>query len=246
MKSTEAEVNNAVQRFLNNEFRSLRHCEEKTGVCRQTISARLAGRKPHNIAHSDNQKLSPELEKELVEWIILEDRAGNAPGYARVRAMAEEMLEAVGKKGEDAILGNKWHTNFISRHDTQIGAVFARKVDAARINGATTDVINEWFDRYEEIVHEHKITPANEWNMDESGLEIGDFGREKVLMELTDLSRETIVKKPLHERWNTIIECVSANGAKITPLVIFTGKNVWSIWIPHRKDSNNSDDSMKD
>ena len=140
--------------------------------------------------------------------------------------MTEEMLAAVGVTGSDAILSEKWHINFINRHDTQIGAVFARKVDSARINGATTDVINEWFDRYEEIVHEHKITPANEWNMNESDLEIGDFGREKVLMKLTDLSREMIIKKPLHERWNTIIKYVSAFGAKITPLVIFTEKNV--------------------
>ena len=78
-----------------------------------------------------------------MEWIILEDRAGNTPGYARARVIAEEMLAAVGVTGSDAILGEKWHINFINRHDTQIGAVFARKVDSARINGATTDVINE-------------------------------------------------------------------------------------------------------
>jgi hypothetical protein len=188
MKSTEAQVNDAIHRYLNNEFRSLRHCEEKTGVCRQTISGRLAGQKPHNIAHSEHQKLTPELEIELVEWVILEDRAGNAPGYARLRAMAEEMLAAVGKVGEDTILGNKWHINFINRYHTQIGAVFARKVEAERINGATSDVINDWFNRYDEIVREHKIPPSNQWNMDESSLEIGDSGREKVLMKLIDLS----------------------------------------------------------
>jgi Tc5 transposase DNA-binding domain len=242
MISSEAEITDALRRFSNGDFRSLRHCSEITGVNRQTLSARLAGGKSQQAAQEIRQKLSPELEKELVEWIILEDRAGNAPGYARVRAMAEEMLAAVGRTGNDAILGEKWHINFIHRHDTQIGAVFARKVDAARINGATKDVINEWFDRYDQIVAEHKITPSNEWNMDESGLEIGDFGREKVLMELTDLSRETIVKKPLHERWNTTIECVSASGSKIAPLVIFTGKNVWTTWIPHQPDPN----SMRD
>ena len=72
--------------------------------------------------------------------------------------------------------------------------------------------------------------------MDESGLKIDDFRWEKILIELTNLSRETIIKKPLHKRWNTTIECVSAFGAKITPLVIFTGKNVWSTWIPHQAD----------
>ena len=161
MKSTEAEVNDAIRRYLNNEFRSLRHYGEKTGVCRQTISGRLAGRKPSNIAHSEDQKLTSELEKELVEWIILENRAGNAPGYARVRAIAEEMLIAVGKIGEDTILGNKWHINFINRHYTQIGAVFARKVKATRVNEASKSVIKEWFERYDKIILEHRIPPSN-------------------------------------------------------------------------------------
>ena len=69
--------------------------------------------------------------------------------------------------------------------------------------------------------------------MDESGLEIGDSGREKVLMELTNLTKKCVVKKSLHERWNMTIKCVSAAGEKITSLVIFTEKNVWSIWISY-------------
>jgi len=69
------------------------------------------------------------MEKELVDWIMIEDRAGTAPGVARLREMAEEMLRAAGKTGDDAILGEKWHSNFIERHEN-IKVCYARKVEA--------------------------------------------------------------------------------------------------------------------
>ncbi len=71
--------------------------------------------------------------------------------------------------------------------------------------------------------------------MNESGLEIRNTEREMCLMELTDLlSDEALVKKPLRDRWNTTLECISATGDKIDPLCIFIGENVWSTWIPHQ------------
>jgi predicted RNA binding protein with dsRBD fold (UPF0201 family) len=44
MKSTPQEIENAANRFLNNEFQSLMHAESITGVARQTIQARINGR----------------------------------------------------------------------------------------------------------------------------------------------------------------------------------------------------------
>ena len=113
MKSSEADIRDATSLFLAGKFRSLRHCEDVTGVCRQIISARLVGRKPHKDAHQNSQKMSPEMELELTEWIILENRAGNAPGLVCLRCMAEEMLAAAGNVGNDVIIGEKWHLYFI-------------------------------------------------------------------------------------------------------------------------------------
>ena len=73
--------------------------------------------------------MSLEIEAELVEWIILEDRAGNAPGLARLCCITEEMLVAAGKTGSDLILGKKWHQNFIKYYN-QIRAIFIYKVES--------------------------------------------------------------------------------------------------------------------
>lgn len=97
------------------------------------------------------------MEKELVQWILFEDRAGNAPTYARVRSMTADILEANGQARE---LGECWHTNFISRHD-EIKASFARKVDKERIKSCTKAVIDEFFERFDGIMIEFKCAPSN-------------------------------------------------------------------------------------
>jgi hypothetical protein len=94
MKSTPQEIENAVSRFQSGDFRSLVDAETKTGVNRQTISARLSGTQSHQVAHGKTQKLAPEQEKLLVKWILTEDEAGKSPSYHKIREMAEEILAA--------------------------------------------------------------------------------------------------------------------------------------------------------
>ena len=67
MKSTSAEIDDAVRRFQDGEFSSLSAYEAATGVKRQTISARLAGGKAHNEAHDSQLKMPRVIEKELVK-----------------------------------------------------------------------------------------------------------------------------------------------------------------------------------
>ncbi len=94
MKASNEQIDNAVTRFLNGEFENSSHAERETGVLRQTIKARVNEVKPHSEAHNSQLKMPAEIEKVLVEWIKAEDRAGNAPGYLRIRAMAQEILDA--------------------------------------------------------------------------------------------------------------------------------------------------------
>ena len=56
-----------MERFKNGEFTDLADAERKTGVRRQTISARLAGTKSYAEAHVHEQKLLPAIKKELVD-----------------------------------------------------------------------------------------------------------------------------------------------------------------------------------
>ena len=39
--------------------------------------------------------------------------------------------------------------------------------------------------------------------------------------------------QPGRQKWVTAIECISATGDKITPLIIFKGTNLLSTWLPY-------------
>ena len=140
--------------------------------------------------------------------------------------MAEEMLKAVGLP---SYLGENWHKGFRTRHP-EIKASDARHVEASRINACNKDSIVAWFEQLDAIVREYKINFTNVWNMDESGIQMGDTGREKVFCDASTNSGPAIVKSPHLEKWITSLETISAIGAKIAPLIIFAAKNLWTTW----------------
>ena len=141
MKSTSAEIGDAVNQWENGEFESWDECYRKTGVIRQTIVKRLQGSQSHHKAHALQQKMPPEMEEVFLQWILAEDRAGQAPNYARMWAMAEEMLQGAGLPTG---LGENWHHRFKERHP-EIKAVHARHVDADCVNACNLEAILEWF-----------------------------------------------------------------------------------------------------
>ena len=65
-RKTAEEIAHAVDGVLSGEFRSSWDAWKKTGVSRQTIDARLKGAQTPKEAHGAQQKLSPEMERELV------------------------------------------------------------------------------------------------------------------------------------------------------------------------------------
>ena len=237
MKSTSAQIDDAVSRWKNREFESWDECRRKTGVGRTTIQKRLGGSLPHNQAHGGQQKMPEEMETMLVQWILAEDRAGQAPGYARTRAMAEEMLQVAGLP---AGLGENWHKRFNARHP-EIKAVNSRHVEAARVNACNSETILAFFERLKSIKHEYKINDDNCYNIDETGIQMGDTGREKVFCNAQG-SGPVIVKSPALEKWITSLECICATGRSIKPLLIFAAKNLWTIWFPRELEA----EEMKD
>jgi len=231
MRFTQAEIQSAVDGVLSKKYPTVYAAEKATGVSRQTITARLNGTQPAQEAHGFEQKLTLEEEKRIVEWILLEDRAGQAPSYARLRSFAMDILES---RHASRDLGLTWHNQFIGRHP-DIKATFARKVEASRIKSCNKTAIQGFFDCLKSIIREFKMPASRIWNMDESGLQLGDSGHEKVLTA-SDTSRPAIVEQPMRKKWTTSIEAISAAGAYIDPLLIFSGIYIHSNQIPRHLD----------
>jgi hypothetical protein len=106
-------------------------------------------------------------------------------------------------------------------------------MESERVNGATTEVIQQWFRRLA-ISAVQEILPSNRWNMDESGIMEG-YGLNGLVVGSRE-KKEAIVKSSQDRNWTTIIECISATGQAIDPLVIFKGKDVQQQWFPDEED----------
>ncbi|KAF1925141.1 uncharacterized protein M421DRAFT_23128, partial [Didymella exigua CBS 183.55] len=56
-------------------------------VPRSTLQERINSCQPNAMAHLNQQRLTPEQECFLVEWILEEDSRAQPPSYPRVREM---------------------------------------------------------------------------------------------------------------------------------------------------------------
>src|SRR5690606_10068265 len=74
------------------------------------------------------------------------------------------------------------------------------------------------------------IQPANRYNMDETGILEGQ-GSNGLVLGSTE-SRNLQKRQSGSRAWTTLLECVSATGSAIPPLVIYKGRSVQQQWFP--------------
>ena len=107
------------------------------GIPMTTLRHRLAGRQSKTTAHTSQQKLSSIQESRLAEWIRVQDALGLGATHAQIRTFASRILLA---GGSTAGVGKHWLEGFL-RRNPHVRTLQTRRIDAARINGATTEVI---------------------------------------------------------------------------------------------------------
>ena len=63
--------------------------------------------------------------------------------------------------------------------------------------------------------------------MDEHGLQMGATENETILRDSNMAIKQAIAKEEEKFKWTTAIECISATGEKMEPMVIFSGAHVY-------------------
>ncbi|KAK0367669.1 transposase [Colletotrichum limetticola] len=195
------------------------------GVPRSTLRNRRRGHQTRAIAFADLQRLPPWQEDQLAQWVRIQHNLGVAPTHEQLREFAERVLRS---QGDTNPLGKRWIDAFLRRNPS-IKVQRSRTIDSRRLNGATTDVIKSWF-RLLDIPEISDVKQANRYNMDETGILEGKGFNGLVL----GMAETTAVRKkePGSRAWVSIIECISADGRAIKPLVIYKGKSVQQQWFP--------------
>lgn len=92
--------------------------------------------------------------------------------------------------------------------------------------------VKRWFDDVVAMRVGYQYEEKDIWNMDESGFGIGEQQAVKVLYTIDQYQEYMVVGGK--QEWVTDIECVSAAGEALAPLIIFRGSDMNTRWINKR------------
>ena len=129
-------------------------------------------------------------------------------------------------------LGKAWVSKYIQRNP-RVKSIIGRPMEAARVNGAQPEQIQEFYDRVDRVRRTKNIRPENTWNMDEAGTALGICTNSMVLGD--SQKKRTYVQSPQDREWVSIVETVSATGRTTRPVIIFKGKSPQTTWFRHDK-----------
>ncbi|KAL8299266.1 hypothetical protein RB593_009249 [Gaeumannomyces tritici] len=204
---------------------SVKSASKTWGIPRSTLRRRIGGGLPSCRAQAHRQRVDPSQELFLADWVLVQIALGYPPTHGELRYIASRTLE---QGGDPQALGKRWVARFLARYPI-LKTQRARRIENARVNGASTEVIRAWWPRLE-VPAVKAIKPENRYNLDECGLMEG-LGSNGLVLGIRGC--KPLQKKAFGTRgWTTIIECISATGKALDPLVIFKGLSVQKQWFP--------------
>lgn len=180
------------------------------------------------------QILSSAEEKTLVRWITHLTSTGFPASPSLVVAIAEEIRKnryqvARLPPSYPRPIGKSWLDRFRARHP-DIQGVWTRKIDGARHKAVSMETVKTWFEAVTELCLQHQYTPDRIYNMDESGFAVGESQSSRALVNIRERSSWKVISG--RQEWITAIECISADGSALPPLLIFKAKHTNTGWVP--------------
>lgn len=131
-----------------------------------------------------------------------------------VRYLASQLCKSTGYK---TAVRQHWITNFL-KQNPYIKTKTSIRIEATRINGATLETINIFFDYYETLSW---IKLEHIYNVDETGIMEG-YGINGLVIGSTALgTNKTYLKSSQSRYWTSIIKYISATGNSLKPVIIF-------------------------
>ena len=220
---------------------SIRALATENGVSTSTLHRRVSGTSvARNEAHIHRQTLTVDEEKALVEYICRWSISGHPPPPHDVISIALELLNnrvsllPPPNLPQSPYLGHTWLGQFRRRHP-EVATVWSRNLDTTRLKANSPEKLAPYFAEVGSLMTQHAYPPSRMFNMDETGFAIGAAARSTRVLTIMEGPKRKKANQASSGRqeWVTSIECVSAAGKALPPLVIFKGTTVMhDAWIP--------------
>jgi hypothetical protein len=198
---------------------SVAEAAREFGVNPKTLAGRRGGKKSRKESHEDQQHLTHIEEKGLAIFCKNRGWRGEPVDLTELRTLASEICK------QD--VGENWIYAFYKRHPG-LRRRWAKAGESKRANGLNRTNVKSFFEALAEA--REGVNPDCIWNVDEKGLqENGGCIRRRVIVGSDQ--RDPKITADESRKMVTILECVSATGAAIRPLVIHEGVEKDGEWI---------------
>ncbi|KAJ5240569.1 uncharacterized protein N7469_002160 [Penicillium citrinum] len=186
---------------------------------------------------ANQQYLTPQEEQALVGYVLRLADNGYPLPVKFLRSLAVVIVRQRSSifQARDPSLkvrppGKNWPQGFYRRHP-ELRARRLRAIDWKRDDRQIEDKVRHWFAIIGQELADATVLPENVYNMDEPGVLLSVLNSIKVLVGKNDLRkhRRTTVKRTLV----TAIECISADGRFLHPLIIWPAATHRSSWTTH-------------
>ena len=183
--------------------------------------------RPAQVKNFNQQKLTPEQEIELVQYI-----KGLAERHLPpTREMIRNFASTIAKEP----VSESWVTRFINRHSIHLISQWTAGIDSNRHNADSEDKYRLYFNYLHGKIDQYQIKPRHTYDMDEKGFLIGSIGRSKRIFSRRMWEKKE-VRAPLQDgnrAWITVLACICADGSALPPSLIYeaANKGIQSAWV---------------
>ncbi|PZD39774.1 DDE-1 domain containing protein [Pyrenophora tritici-repentis] len=188
---------------------------------------RKRGRPSMKEKAQGQQYLTPPEEKALVAFILRMGAVGTPIRVKYIPALAFCIASRRATNRPSEPPKKNWPQAFRRRHP-QLKSRNNRPMPWERHDNSIYDKVVHWFDVIKEELCRSDVLPENAYNMDETGIMLSMLGSVKVLVGKDDRRdyRGTGTKRTMV----TAIECVSASGEYLNPMIIWPASTHRSNW----------------
>jgi hypothetical protein len=201
---------------------------EPTNVPLSTLHHRDRGRPWKQQSAQGRQYLTPEEEKALVNFSLIMSHLGQPVRIKFIPALAFSIARQQSTPNtRNKPPGTNWARAFEKRHP-ELRARTVRPINWKRHSNNIHDKITQWFEVIGKVLQDPAVLPENVYNMDETGVMLSMLGSAKVLVGRDDPRdyRGAGVKRTMV----TAVECISADGRSLLPLIIWPASTHRSNW----------------
>ena len=218
----------AIAAWKRGEYRTKASCAREHGLVVDTFCRRLAGHGSREDRDGPRKHLHPDEEQAIINFMLMLDNIGINGTLRTIETMAISLIKKRSVSGceiELPILGKSWAARFATRHSDILMLQTDSIKELDRAAAEDPVVIQNWFNVLAGKRLRCGIQPDDTYNVDEVGFRMGIGKREKVVTRRRTKRKRVSSSKDANREFLTVVECVSAVGDFIPPLIILQSKS---------------------